>query len=61
MTKGVSLFVDARNLTGKRAIGDIGALVSYKTDDPLTPGNQASAAFYPIERRAVYAGVRARL
>ena len=61
LTKGVSLFVDARNLTGKRAIGDIGALVSYKTDDPLTPGNQASAAFYPIERRAVYAGVRARL
>lgn len=61
LTKGVSLFVDARNLTGKRAIGDIGALVSYKPDDPLTPGNQASAAFYPIERRAVYAGLRARL
>lgn len=61
LTKGVSLFVDARNLTGKRAIGDIGALVSYKPDDPSIPGNQASAAFYPIERRAVYAGVRARL
>ena len=61
LTKGVSLFVDARNLTGKRAIGDIGALVSYKPDDPSIPGNQASAAFYPIERRAVYAGLRARL
>ena len=61
LTKTVSLFVDARNLTGKRAIGDIGALVTYRRDDPATPANEASAAFYPIERRAIYAGLRARL
>ena len=61
LTKTVSLFVDARNLTGKHAIGDIGALVTYRRDDPATPANEASAAFYPIERRAIYAGLRARL
>lgn len=46
------LFVDARNLTQETAIGDIGAVVAY------TPG---SAIFYPVERRAVYGGVRVRL
>lgn len=61
LTRNVSLFVDARNLTGKRAVGDIGALVTYKPDDLLTPANEASTAFYPIERRAIYAGLRARL
>jgi len=44
-----TLFVDARNLTGKRAVGDISAAVQ------ATP---ATVAFYPVERRAVYAGVR---
>ena len=57
---GVTLFVDARNLTKERAIGDISALVRYVADDPATPANEGSAAFYPIERRAFYAGVRAR-
>ncbi|WP_176590098.1 TonB-dependent receptor [Sphingobium sp. EM0848] len=52
---GITLFVDARNLTGKRAIGDISAVVDYSK---LTPASQA--IFYPIERRAVYGGVRAR-
>ncbi|MBY2959427.1 hypothetical protein FIV32_11810, partial [Sphingomonadales bacterium 58] len=52
---------EPRNLTGKRAIGDIGALVNYKRDNPLTAANEASVAFYPIERRAIYAGLRARL
>ena len=57
---GVTLFLDARNLTARRAIGDISALVRYVTDNPATPADEGSAAFYPVERRAVYAGVRAR-
>ena len=47
---GINLFIDARNLTGKRAIGDISAVVQY----------QGQAIFYPIERRSVFGGVRAR-
>ncbi|MBH1993415.1 MAG: TonB-dependent receptor [Sphingomonadaceae bacterium] len=46
---GVTLFLDARNLAAKRAIGDIGAVLY-----------SGQAAFYPVERRAVYGGVRAR-
>lgn len=57
---GVTLFLDARNLTGKRAVGDISALVRYVADNPATAADEGSAAFYPVERRAVYAGVRAR-
>lgn len=49
--EGVSLFLDARNLTGTNAVGDISATVA---------ANPASVIFYPIERRAFYAGVRAR-
>ncbi|HEX9703584.1 MAG TPA: TonB-dependent receptor [Rhodospirillales bacterium] len=48
---GVDLFLDARNLTGKKAIGDISATISATT---------ASVIYYPVERRAVFAGVRAR-
>jgi iron complex outermembrane receptor protein len=51
LRSGVTFFVDARNLTKKRAIGDISAVVGYV----------GQATFYPIERRAVYAGLRARL
>jgi iron complex outermembrane receptor protein len=47
---GISLFADARNLTGRRAIGDISA---------VTTATAASAIYYPVERRAFYAGVRA--
>lgn len=47
---GVTLFVDARNLTAKKAIGDVSAVVT------ATP---ATVAFYPVERRSVYGGVRA--
>ncbi|SNS52602.1 iron complex outermembrane recepter protein [Sphingomonas laterariae] len=47
----VTLFLDARNLTGKKAIGDISAVVR---------ATDASAIYYPVERRAVYGGVRAR-
>lgn len=47
---GINLFVDARNLTGEKAIGDVSAAVR------ATP---ASAIYYPVERRAVYGGVQA--
>ncbi|WP_404338902.1 TonB-dependent receptor family protein [Sphingomonas sp. MMS12-HWE2-04] len=46
----VSLFVDARNLAGKKAVGDISAAITY---------SPATALFYPVERRSVFAGVRA--
>ncbi|MET0250434.1 MAG: TonB-dependent receptor [Sphingobium sp.] len=58
--KDFTLFLDARNLTAKRAIGDISALVRYVADNPATSANESSAAFYPVERRAIYGGVRAR-
>ena len=57
--EGVTLFLDARNLTGKRAIGDIGALVRYAADNPATAADEGSVAFYPVERRAIYGGIRA--
>lgn len=50
--RGMMLFVDARNLTGKRAIGDISA---------VTVAGAATVAYYPVERRSVYAGLRLRL
>ena len=46
----VTLFLDARNLTGKKAVGDISAVLL------ATP---ATVAFYPVERRAFYGGLRA--
>jgi len=49
--EGIDLFVDARNLTGKKAIGDVSATLV---------ASAASAIYYPVERRAVYGGVRAR-
>ena len=48
---GVDIFVDARNLAGVKAIGDVSAAVV------ATP---TSAIYYPVERRAVYGGVRMR-
>lgn len=48
---GIDLFVDARNLANKKAIGDISAVLT---------ATAASAIYYPVERRAVYGGVRAR-
>ncbi len=51
IAEGVDAFVDVRNITGKKAIGDISAVID------VTPG---SAIYYPVERRAVSAGVRAR-
>ena len=59
--EGVTLFLDARNLTQKRAVGDISALVRYTPDNAGTPAiDEGSVAFYPLERRAIYGGVRAR-
>jgi iron complex outermembrane receptor protein len=51
VAEGVDAFVDVRNITGKKAIGDISAAIT------VTP---ASAVYYPVERRAVSAGIRAR-
>lgn len=48
---GLTLFLDARNLTGRKAIGDISAVVT---------ATAASEIYYPVERRAVYGGIRAR-
>jgi iron complex outermembrane recepter protein len=48
--ENIILFVDARNVTGKKAIGDISA---------ATAATAASAIYYPVERRGVYGGVRA--
>lgn len=48
---GVDIFVDARNLAGVKAIGDVSAAIV------ATP---TSAIYYPVERRAMYGGVRMR-
>jgi iron complex outermembrane receptor protein len=51
VASGVDLFLDARNLTGKKAVGDISAVLVATAN---------SAIYYPVERRAIYGGVRAR-
>ncbi|SNS68142.1 TonB-dependent receptor family protein [Sphingopyxis indica] len=51
VTRSIDAFLDVRNLTGKKAIGDIGAVIA---------ATDASAIYYPVERRAVAAGLRAR-
>jgi iron complex outermembrane receptor protein len=48
---GIDAFVDIRNVTGKKAIGDISAAIA---------ATDTSAIYYPVERRAVSAGLRAR-
>lgn len=48
--EGVSLFLDARNITAEKAVGDISAVVQ---------ATDASAIYYPAERRALYGGIRA--
>ncbi|HVJ03316.1 MAG TPA: TonB-dependent receptor [Sphingomonas sp.] len=50
LTPAITVFADARNLADRKAAGDVSAVVAY------TP---ASAVFYPVERRSVFAGVRA--
>jgi iron complex outermembrane receptor protein len=51
VTDNVDAFLDVRNILGKNGIGDISAVVTATT---------ASAIYQPIERRAVYGGIRAR-
>jgi len=51
VTEGIDAFLDVRNITGKKAIGDISAAIT---------ATDASAIYYPVERRAVAAGLRAR-
>ncbi|TKD51502.1 TonB-dependent receptor family protein [Sphingomonas baiyangensis] len=51
LREGLTLFLDARNLTGNKAIGDVSAVVT------ATP---ASAIYYPVERRGIYGGARVR-
>src|SRR3546814_9108374 len=51
VAQGVDAFLDVRNITGQRAIGDISAAIDV---------TGASAIYYPVERRAVSAGLRAR-
>ncbi|UZK66992.1 TonB-dependent receptor family protein [Sphingomonas sp. M1-B02] len=45
-----TLFADARNLANRKAAGDVSAVVTYVP---------SGAIFYPVERRSVFAGVRA--
>ncbi|WP_034742541.1 TonB-dependent receptor family protein [Hyphomonas chukchiensis] len=47
----MDLFLDARNLGGEKAIGDVSAAIT---------ATDASAIYYPVERRAVFGGIRAR-
>lgn len=51
LRNGLDVFIDVRNITGKKAIGDISAVIA------ATP---ASAIYYPVERRAVFGGIRTR-
>ncbi|MGC6400461.1 TonB-dependent receptor family protein [Sphingomonas sp. FW199] len=51
VTRGVDVFLDARNLTNKRAIGDISAVVL---------ATSGSAIYQPVERRALFGGIRTR-
>ncbi len=45
-----AVFAEARNLGAERAVGDVSAVVTYAP---------ATAIFYPVERRSVFAGLRA--
>lgn len=53
---GIALFLDARNLTQERAAGDVSAVVNVQA---LAPAQRA--IFQPVERRALFGGLRARL
>lgn len=49
ISKAVSVFVDGRNLLDKKGVADISAPVA---------ANAASAIYYPLDGRAVFAGLR---
>ncbi|CCW17013.1 TonB-dependent receptor [Sphingobium indicum BiD32] len=50
--RNLDIFVDARNVTDRKAIGDISAVIR---------SSPASEIYYPVERRAIYAGFRVRI
>lgn len=50
-TDNIDIFLDARNLADEKGAGDVGAVIT------ATP---ASVIYYPVERRAVFGGIRAR-
>jgi iron complex outermembrane receptor protein len=50
LSGGVELFADVRNLTGRKAVGDLSAVVA---------ATASSAIYYPIDGRAFFAGLRA--
>lgn len=58
VASGVDAFIDVRNITGKKAIGDISAAINVTPPSNVT--STASAIYYPVERRAFAAGLRAR-
>ena len=49
--EGFDAFIDVRNVTGEKAVGDISAAIR------AAPG---SAIFHPVERPTIAGGVRAR-
>lgn len=51
VAEGLDAFIDVRNIAGKKAIGDVSAVIA---------ATSASAIYYPVERRSVAAGLRAR-
>ena len=59
VTPRITLFADARNLAGRKAAGDISAVVRYVPDNPGTAPDEGSVIFTPVERRSIFAGVRA--
>jgi iron complex outermembrane receptor protein len=53
MANGISIFLDARNLTNKHYIADFGPVTQA-----VTSGASATATFYPGAGRSLYAGMR---
>ena len=48
--RGLSVFLDARNLADRRFVSDLGPVADART--------ASTAIFYPGEGRSVFAGVR---
>ncbi|HYI41570.1 MAG TPA: TonB-dependent receptor [Allosphingosinicella sp.] len=55
VSESIELFLDARNLTNEKAVGDISAVIDFSR---LAPAQRS--VFFPVERRAVFGGLRAR-
>lgn len=52
LPRGIGLFLDARNLTGKTYVAEFGAVTDART--------APTAVFYPGEGRSLFGGVRVR-